>query len=344
MIKISVVIPTYNRLERLNRVISALQKQTFPLEEIEILVVSDGSTDGTDDWLRSLQLPLALIPLIQSNQGVASARNLGLEHASGELVLFLDDDVFPADNLISEHYRSHQASSGSLVVIGPMVTPTDFHMSPWVRWEQDQLARQYREMSAGAWEATARQFYTGNTSLRREHLLASGGFDPQFKRAEDVELAYRLKDMGLRFIFNPKAIGYHYAERSFRSWIGIAYAYGQNDVIFTRQKEQPWLLHAILKEFSSRNLLTRGLTRLCLDRPVPRSISLWGMKQSMLAGDIIGSSRLTHFSCSGIFNLQHYQGIADELGGRETFFTALDMANRDEEIEYLYALTADRNL
>ena len=68
-----------------------------------------------------------------------------------------------------------------------------------------------------------------NTSLGSHHIL--GGFDASFRRAEDVELAYRLAKQGLRFLFNPKAIGYHVAERSFNSWIAIPYAYGRNYVI-----------------------------------------------------------------------------------------------------------------
>ena len=74
-----------------------------------------------------------------------------------------------------------------MVVIGPMLNPLNYKMSPWVRWEQDQLAKQYHAMNMGSWEPTARQFYTGNTSLERTWLIDSGGFDPSFRHAEDVE-------------------------------------------------------------------------------------------------------------------------------------------------------------
>jgi glycosyltransferase involved in cell wall biosynthesis len=343
LIKISVIIPTYNRLERLILVFEALRCQTLSPHEFEVIVVSDGSCDGTDDYLHSLQVPYPFTPIFQPNQGVAVARNQGLAQAKGEVVLFLDDDVIPADHLVAEHLLSHESSNGDLVIIGSMITPEDFEMSPWVRWEQDQLAKQYQDMLGGVWETTARQFYTGNTSLSRMRLLESGGFDPEITRAEDVELAYRLNDLGLRFIFNPQAVGYHYAERSFESWATIAYTYGRNDVIFTQHKKQTWLLPAILKEYNNRNPLTRGITRLCLGKPLLSSAAKWGLKMSMEIGDILKMSGLTHISCSGIFNLQHYQGIADELGGRKAFYDALNQANNRENLDYSPALPIDGN-
>ena len=80
------------------------------------------------------------------------------------------------------------------------------------------LAKQYKAMTRGDCEATARQFYTGNASVLRRHLLAVGGFDSAFRRAEDVEMAYRLDGSWSHFAFEPAAIGLHYAARSFDSW------------------------------------------------------------------------------------------------------------------------------
>ena len=63
-----------------------------------------------------------------------------------------------------------------------------------------------------------RQFFTGNASLRRDSFLATGGFDPSFHRAEDVELGYRLAALGIQFIFEPSARVWHYPVRSFAAW------------------------------------------------------------------------------------------------------------------------------
>ena len=160
------------------------------------------------------------------------ARNNGVAKASGELILFVDDDVVAAPGLLRAHLEAHRRLGDRCVVIGPMLNPSDHTMSPWVAWEQEMLAKQYRSMHAGQYVATYRQFYTGNASLRRAHFDAVGGFDSTFRRAEDVEVAFRLADRGLSFEFEPSATGYHYAERSYDSWRATAHAYGRNDVIF----------------------------------------------------------------------------------------------------------------
>src|SRR5260370_13802140 len=139
-------------------------------------------------------------------------------------------------------------------------------MTPWVRWEQEMLMKQYKAMLRGDWQATARQFYAGTASLRRSHALAAGGFDEGFRRAEDVELAYRLAETGLGFVFNMQAAGMHFAERSFRAWLDAAYTYGRNDVIFTRDRNQKWLLSAVHREFRDRHFLIRSLVRVCRGR------------------------------------------------------------------------------
>jgi GT2 family glycosyltransferase len=328
-LQLSIIVPTYNRLDRLRRVLAALECQACPPIQAEVVVISDGSSDGTNEWLCAQAASTEartwrLVPVLQANGGVAAARNAGLAQATGELVLFVDDDVVPAPQLVARHLGTHSAEGQGVIVLGPMLTPPDFAMQPWVRWEQAMLAKQYGDMIAGHWAPSARQFYTGNTSLARRYLLEAGGFDPAFRRAEDVELAYRLADRGLRFVFNPEAVGYHYAERSFSSWLQIPYTYGRNDVIFTRDKGQSWLLPAIWLEYATaRKPLIRGLTRLCLDRPLLAQPLIRLMRGVAALGDRLGSEKLTRAAYSGIFNLRNYQGIADELGGRRAFFAGV---------------------
>ena len=103
MLNISVVLPTYNRLNQLKLVLAGLEKQTYPLDEFEVVVVSDGSTDGTHEYLETMQTPLQLRSIQQQNGGVATARNNGFSQAASDLILFIDDDVVPAPMLIEEH-------------------------------------------------------------------------------------------------------------------------------------------------------------------------------------------------------------------------------------------------
>lgn len=321
---ISVVIPTFNRLDRIRRVLSALAAQDFPTDAFEIIVVSDGSTDGTNEFLQSLDLPVRVIPIFQANQGPAAARNAGLSKASGDLIVFIDDDVIPAPTLLSAHVRAHKTAGRDVAVIGPLLTPNDFEMLPWVRWEQEMLVKQYTAMIRGDWEPTARQFYTGNASLPRRVLTETGGFDEQFRRAEDVEMAYRLADRGVGFVFTMDAEGYHYAERSYKSWMDAAYAYGKNDAIFGRDRNQSWILPVVRDEFHGRKRPMRLLISSCLGRPRLTSLVISILHGLAYFADRAGASSgaLAAYSC--VFGLRYYQGFLDELGEPAYFSTEND--------------------
>ncbi len=319
MPNVSVIIPTYNRLPRLKRVLEALTCQTFSLQDIEVVVVSDGSSDGTWGYLQQVKLPYSLIPLQQANAGPAQARNFGLSKCSGEYVLFLDDDVLPSAQLISEHQNLHAQNGSASISLGPMLTPPSARYSTWVDWEQAMLYRQYEAMLAGEWEPTPRQFYTGNTSVARELLEKAGKFDPRFRRAEDVELAMRLEQEGARFYFNPSAYGYHFAERGFDSWFAIPYEYGKNDVIFINHKGHDWLQDVIRKEYHQRNPFTQTLTKVCMDRPTASKACLQTLRILSATSYFAGLKKLSRQLCSAIFNARYYQGVSDQLGGRDKF-------------------------
>ena len=342
MPKVSIILPTYNRLLRLQKVLAGLAAQSYPRDDMEVVIVSDGSSDGTNSFLQGDVAPLRIRPFIQANQGPAAARNLGLQAAQGELVIFIDDDVVPEPHLVAEHVKTHQQHPGDVVVLGPMLTPPNFVLKPWVAWEQAMLYKQYADIAAGRWAPTARQFYTGNASLARRHVVAMGGFDVTLRRAEDVELAYRLADRGFTFVFNDQAIGYHYADRTFASWLQTPYQYGRNDVIFTRDRGQRWLLPKIMAEFQQRHTFVKGLTRLCLSRRQVSKLAVQGLCRAATASNDAGLPTFAQRLYSGIFNLSYYQGIADELHkgiadklqGRQHFFAlaaqaaVLKMADR----------------
>ena len=328
MADVSIVLPTYNRQLQLQQVLVGLERQSYPANKFEVIVVSDGSTDGTNEYLQQLrnQTKLALNVVVQANQGPSAARNCGIQLAMGEIVLFLDDDVVPVPELIAQHMATHAEFDEDVVVIGPMLTPLDFDMKPWVRWEQAMLDKQYTDAAAAHWESSARKFYTGNASLMRRHLLDANGFDTNFRRSEDVELAYRLAEQGIKFIFNPHAIGYHYAERSFASWLQTPYMYGRNDVICARDKGHSWLLPTIGREFHSRHSFTKLLARLCISRRTANAAAITVLRHVAEVGSLIGWEWIPQRAYSGIFNLRHYQGVTDELGGRQQFFHLIAQA------------------
>lgn len=322
--EISIVIPTYNRLGRLRRVLTALGRQTLSCTDFEVIVVSDGSTDGTDDFLESAQFPFCLRFSSQTNAGPAVARNRGVSMARGNLLVFIDDDVVAHPDLVQQHRKAHEGGTDRLVVVGPMLTPPDHRQSPFVRWEQAMLCKQYEAMNRGVYQATHRQFYTGNASVSREFFLSVGGFDERYRRAEDVELAHRMHRNGAQFVFNRFAIGQHYAERSFRAWVGIASEYGRNEVRFDRAADDVVHLYRVREEFFQRNKALQWLTRAFVGNrwlewslPAPTRILA-------VALDTLRLRRLCRLVLSGLYNVTFYAGLADELGGAREFWRIID--------------------
>jgi GT2 family glycosyltransferase len=316
-IAVSVVIPTYNRLPRLRRVLEALREQVSVGDEhVEIIVISDGSEDGTDEYLASGETPVPIRFARQRNQGAAAARNHGIALARGEFVLFIDDDVVPLPGLVAEHLAVHREEGGNTVVLGPMLTPKDHNCSPWVAYEQAMLYKQYRAMRRGEWEPTARQFYTGNASIARRHLVESGGFDESLGRAEDVELAYRLAARGLRFVYRPSAAGLHYAERTYASWRDTANLYGSNDAAFALDRGQGWLLLTVARELRQHHPLVRLLANIAVRWPRAATAVAKGLDHAVTVMHRTGLGP-ARAALSAVFNLGYYRGLTDGLRSRQ---------------------------
>ena len=309
----SIIIPTYRREDSLERVLAALAVQVYPPALMDVLVICDDSPGGTAAMVRSRKLPFNVRVFEQNHQGPAAARNLGIKHARGPFVLFLDDDVVPTPCLMAEHARAH-GEARDLAVIGPLLPPLR-QRSPWIRYEAESLEKQYQAMEQGLWDPTPRQFYTGNVSVRLEHLRRVGGFDPAFKRAEDVELAFRLERLGIKFVFQRSAAATHIASRPFKSWLKNAYEYGVADVVMAREKHEGYVLDAMAREVHARHPYTQRLIRLGLrHRRLTGPLPLATRVLSWLAL-AVNRSDIAYGLCSGVFNLNYWCGVSDRIGG-----------------------------
>ena len=249
---ISVVIPTFNRLARLKRVLDALSQQTLDEREFEVIVVSDGCTDGTDEYLSdTTPLPVVHAPPGQRRsrrctQSRRSARSWSPDPLPRRRRA-CDADTGPAP------CEAH-GDSTSTVVIGPMLNAPGFGYSPWVAWEQAKLYKQYEAMRLGVYSADVppvlhRQRVGSARAGGRggwiRHRLPTG-------RGHRVVVPPRPARRDLR-VRRDGATAHHLAERSFESWIAAAAAYGRNDVTFARDHDQQWLLPVMAVEFRQRS-------------------------------------------------------------------------------------------
>ncbi len=224
---LSVIIPTYNRKHILGRTLSALQAQT--LTGFEVIVVDDGSTDGTPEAIETWRtnqpetLAFELKVLRQPNLKQGQARNLGLKTARGEIVLFLGDDIIPDPGFVEAHLTGHAVhnEAGDVAIVG--LTDWDVttvNVTPFLQHVNYYGAQfGYAHLTPQA-EAPFTCFYTSNVSLRRS-ALGTDPFDPRFGVYgwEDTELGYRLSRAGLRIIYSPEARAVHSHPMTLQSFL-----------------------------------------------------------------------------------------------------------------------------
>lgn len=204
---LSVVIPTYNRLPILEKCLRALERQQYEAPLImgyEVVVVDDGSTDGTVDWLQAHAAEFPHLKLYEQNHcGPSAARNLGVEQAQGDIIIFIDSDLVVTENFLQAHsdvLRHSQQNLGHdrFFTYGRVINTANF---------DEPTAEPYKVT-----DFSAAFFATGNVAIAKQWLMAAGLFDTGFQLYgwEDLELGVRLKQLGLSLIKAPAAVGYHW--------------------------------------------------------------------------------------------------------------------------------------
>ncbi len=213
----SVLVPALNASDTIVECLAALRKQSEPCENYEIIVVDDGSVDGTAE--RAQRAGVSVIRC--QHHGAAAARNRAARDARGEILLFTDADCVPSMNWIQEMLSSF-AERDVVGVKGAYRTRQTAAVARFVQCEYEQKCDRLR----GARSIDFIDTYSAG--YRREVFLANGGFDESFPTAsvEDQELSFRLSKRGARLVYNPNALVFHrhpatiraYARRKF--WIG----------------------------------------------------------------------------------------------------------------------------
>jgi glycosyltransferase involved in cell wall biosynthesis len=188
--KFSVVIATRNRAALLGGALSSLRAQAGATE-IEAIVVDNGSSDAT----RAVTERYGATYLFEAQPNRALARNAGVAAATGEIVLFVDDDVVLPPYFVAAHARAHAASIFPHVVTGPIINVPASDVRPVPTFLNGSNA----------------YFCTCNVSVPRSALEAVGGFDASFDKYgwEDTELGVRLRNFDVRRRFVWEAYLWH---------------------------------------------------------------------------------------------------------------------------------------
>lgn len=197
---VSVVIPAYNAERSITRCVEALRNQVWLPGTYEILVIDDGSRDGT----AAAAAAAGARVIRQANAGPAAARNLGAERARGDILLFTDADCTPRPDWVQRMVEPFadpcvQGVKGTYVSYQPEIV---------ARFVQLEYEDKYRRMAR---EASIDFIDTYSAGYRRDTFLTYGGFDTRFPGAsvEDQELSFRLAEAGERMVFAPDAVVAH---------------------------------------------------------------------------------------------------------------------------------------
>ena len=245
--ELSVVIPTYNRIEMLEQVLVSLDAQQGA-PEFEVVVIDDGSKDDTANrvgsWLADDRFDFPLTFRSQQNGGPGRARNHGVTLATGRIVLFIGDDTVPAPDFLARHYATHSEAGYDpwLACLGYTGWPRDESVTPFMDFINEfGLQFGYSLIEHGA-DVPFQFFYTSNISLSRE-VIATHPFDTTFPAAawEDIELAYRLEKKGLRIRYDARAVTTHYHPMTVASFSRRQFTVGRSGAIFV--EKHPELRH-----------------------------------------------------------------------------------------------------
>ncbi len=233
--RLSVVIPTFNRDDRIRRALEGLGRQTLPAERFEVLVVDDGSPRPPDPVVREFAARYHVRVLRKPNGGIGSARNLGAGHAMGEIVVFLDDDILPCPEFLAEHLAVHERDARA-VGLGSLPHPDDLPLTPFLFY-LDRIRHYDLFLRYASADRIPLPPLNGNSSVRRVHFELAGGYDPAFAGygGEDTELGYRLVKSGLRFVYANGARGAHYHLKGYEDYKRDMFASGVTMVRIVRR-------------------------------------------------------------------------------------------------------------
>ena len=213
-IKLSVIIPTYDRVNRLRSCLESLSRQIQPFGDWEVVVVVDGSTDGTREMLAGLATPYRLLVCEQDDLGRGAALNRGVAAASGCYCLILGDNVVAHPDVVGEHLRAQQAGQG-VVCQGPIkLTP-----SPQADWYTRELVEHWNknfvELGAGPQSPSWLNCNADNLSAPRTAIIEAGGFAADLAASFEIELGHNLERHGLRVMFVAQAMVEQVEDRGF---------------------------------------------------------------------------------------------------------------------------------
>jgi len=311
--RMSVVIATYGRPESLMRLVAQLLAQSVLAGEREIIVVDDGSPAPVAPFLAE-RFGDAVAALRLERGGAGAARHAGALQATGDILVFVDDDMQVDERFLEAHRVMHKAN-GQAVVFGRIrPDPSLAAMPVFERYHARQLERFRAAALAGKTPLRGMQLCTGNVSMRRRDYVAAGGFNATLARSEDRELGIRLEKLGCLFLYADAAATVHSSDHDDPVvWRRRAYLYGRYDRRIAgmhpdRGDAHPWrywsLIAPVSRPLVGLGMIWPSLGSLC----AAFALALAGVCDRLrLRSTAVTLTALT-------FALDYFRGLRDECG------------------------------
>jgi glycosyltransferase involved in cell wall biosynthesis len=304
----SIIVPTYQRREVVCDTLRALCRIDYD-GAVEIIVVVDGSTDGTAEAVAKVECPFPLRVIEQDNRGLAAARNRGAAEAGHDVLLFLDDDMICEPDLLSRHAQSYAA--GADAVIGRFTEPAD----PFAGFSTLSVAG---ATSRAGDEPVRSPFglYGGHMSVRRSAFEQAGGFDESFTADgaygyEDSDIAYRLLQH-FAVHRNHGAVCQHLKRISPREYIGRARRSARAELRLLAKHPE---LGGELNEWAGALRISKRLRLLARVPIVPRvlvSAATW-VAEAAMRTPLRSSRKLTRL-CNLAYTVNYWSSVQRTRG------------------------------
>lgn len=230
----SIVIPTYNRPERLENCLKALTQLSYPRDRFEVIVVDDGSKKPLDEVVTPLQNQIDVKLFRQKNAGPAAARNRGAKEATGEFIAFTDDDCQPKSGWLT-HFAASLADAPQAMIGGKTINA--LADNPFSTASQELIDYLYEYFNPT--KSAKALFASNNIAMSKSGFDSLGGFDISFPlaAAEDRDFCDR---WGLQYpmVYNPQAQINHYHHLNMKSFWRQHFGYGRGAFCFHQLRAQ----------------------------------------------------------------------------------------------------------
>jgi GT2 family glycosyltransferase len=308
--ELDVVIATRDRpADKLTACLGALWRQSF--EHFGVIVVDDGSRDPVVGRVEESH-PTRRIRVIRNAESVgpAASRNRGVALSDAPYVLFIDDDCISHPELVARHHAALRRAAGSVVSLGPILSPPGRRLPPWTHWDADRLGREYARLGRGESASAWTHCYTGNLAVRRADFRAVGGFDERLARQEDIELGFRLFRLGRRFAFDPDAIVWHDSDRTLRRWTRIPALSAHFDVLIDQLVPDSQRLSSVREGLRHRHWLLRLARRVCRPPAAHRCVVTGAIGAGCLL-HVLHADRPSLAAFSLVWDLEYTRALAE---------------------------------